>query len=111
VPVLNYFPTAPRAQAAFQFDHAQAHITLTRGTPVQRRSNLANFLLDPMINGIGPTVWGMNHQTAHDREARVFVVQPSQILADETTGSPWWTWVNSKEHEALSAALLAATPA
>lgn len=104
--ILNYFPDNLAGQRFFAFDHAQAHVSLARATPTERRSNLANFLLDPMIDVVGPTVWSMNHQQAHDREARVFSVQPSQVLADELTGSPWWTWVNSKEHEALSAALL-----
>ena len=104
MPVLNFFPTDPRAQAAFQFDHAQAHATLAQGLPQQ--SNLALYLLDPMLGDFPASNWNQVHQTAHDAAAVWYGVQPSLQLIDETAGGPFWTFINDQEHRALATAQL-----
>lgn len=100
MPILNHFPSDPRAQANFAFDHAQAHAALAYAM------GSSNVLLDPMINAIGPMNWGLNHQIAHDYASNFFQVKPSFDMADETTGSPIWTFWNWQEHDALSGAAL-----
>ena len=106
--VLNFYPTDPRAQAAFQFDHAQAHVSLTWAQLTPSTGTLANYLLDPMLRvSIGaPDLWSLDHQQAHDDAAAYYGVEQSLPLPDETTGDPFWTFVNDQEHQALATAAL-----
>ena len=108
MPILFAYPDNERGQAFFEFDHAQAHESLTFAIRQPSQFNLQGYLLDPMVRAsIGaPDLWSLDHQQAHDDAADYFGVQPSLPLPDETTGDPRWTFVNDQEHQALATAAL-----
>ena len=111
--ILNHYPSDPRGQATFAFDHANEHSILSMQMASPSTYNLQRYLLDPAMPGAaGAGQWDMVHQQAHDDAAAWYSVQPSLPLVDtqQSEGSQQqWLFVNSQEHIALSGAALAAS--
>lgn len=93
----------------FAFVHATEHETLSAQMASPTTFNLQRYLLNPAQPTGGAGSWDTVHQAAHDDGAAWYDVQPSLPMTDQQVGSPWWTFVNSSEHVALSGAALAAS--
>lgn len=107
------YPSDPRAQAMWSFDHANEHAKLTAQMNAPSVFNLVRYLLDPIpptaLNGTDN--WDQNHAQAHDDAAAWYNVQPSLILVDvnqQDAGQfQMWQFINHQEHVALATAALA----
>ena len=105
--ILNYFPTDPRGQAMFAFDHANEHQTIASAIGNPSAFNLQGYLLDPPIGQEIPNGnWQSVHQQAHD-DAGYYFSQASLQLVGEGATTAQWLFINSTEHVALNSAILA----
>lgn len=108
MPILNYYPTDKQGRANFEFDHAQAHASLSWAMASPNTFNLQRYLLDPQTSPTPSGNWATDHQQAHD-DAATWYGQPSLPMVDETVGSPMWLFTNSTEHDSLNLSALVAS--
>ena len=97
---------SPAEQAAFSFEHAMAHRTLTGGMPNITKLSVLPYQIDPME--FSNPKYLLNHQQAHlDVQERLPVktVPFGQNLIDTTGNLQWWTFANHQEHLAALAQL------
>jgi hypothetical protein len=103
------YPDNERGQAAFEFDHAIEHRSITTAIGNPSLFNLQNYLLNPALGqDIANGNWQMQHQQAHDDAGAYFGV-PSLPMIGEGPKTPQWLFINSTEHSALNGAILAAS--